>query len=188
MTDDRELKDHIQKYWQTVIDELVQSLQEVGRFASGVTAQSIGSMNVTPVKFRYDTSINVTIWMPDYYAYIDEGVSGAKENTDISRFKFGAKMPPISAIRQFMINRGIVSDDYRDIRSQPKNSQRKQAIDQSLNRLAFVIARAIWRRGLKPTHFYTKVVNDKKLLKFEQLLLTEYGRLIENIVDTSLDA
>lgn len=185
--EDEILRDNLILYWQNIIDALVTSLQDVGRYASGVTAQSIAGLNTTPVTFRFSTQVRVTLWMPDYYAYIDEGVSGARENTNISRFKYGSKLPPISGIRQFMLNRGIVADDYRDIGRTRKGKDRNTAVNKSLNRLAYVIAFSIWKRGLKPTNFYTNVVNDQSILKFEQQLLTEYGRLIVNIVDTAFE-
>ena len=67
-------------YWQTIVDDLVQSLIDVGRYASGNTAQSIGAMNTKPITLT-STGFKVQISMPDYYQYIDEGVSVAKNNT-----------------------------------------------------------------------------------------------------------
>lgn len=174
----------LQSYWQKVIDDLVQSLKDVNRYASGVTAQEIGAFNVTPVKFISSELIEVTIAMPEYYKFIDEGVSGAKKNTNISRYKYTNKMPPISAIRKFMLNRGIVSRDFRQIRSS-KGRGRNQSIDKSLNRLAYAIAYSIWQKGIKPTNFYTDVIDDELLTNFEKQLLDQYGKLVMNIIDVN---
>ncbi len=163
-------------YWQTIVDDLVQSLIDVGRYASGNTAQSIGAMNPIPITLT-STGFKVQISMPDYYQYIDEGVSGAKNNTGISRFKYTDKMPPISAIRKFMRNRAI--DPAK--RSNTKSGKRRDDED-IRNSIAFVIARSIYENGLKKTNFYTNVINDQKILDFEKRLLDQYTAYIIGII------
>lgn len=180
---DEELKSYVTDYWQSIIDALVQSLKDVGRYASGVTAQRIGEINTTPVTFIYDDELEISVSMPYYAKFMDEGVSGAVNNKSISRFKYTTKMPPISAIRLFMFNRTIVARDYRKISNMKKSSARQNQIDKVQNRLAYAIAYKIWRDGLKPTHFYSKVLTDKKLVEFERELLKGYGRTIINIIN-----
>jgi len=171
-----EIYDNINGFWQKVIDDLVQSLKDVGRYASGVTAQSIGAFNMQPVTMQSE-GFEITIAMPSYYIFMDEGVSGAVNNKGISRFKYTNKRPPISAIRAFMINRSIVGDDFRAARkSTGKN--RQSNIDKALNKVAYAIAYKIWRDGLKPTNFFSDVVNDKLLTKFENEIVSEYSQLI----------
>lgn len=182
---EKELYNQLSVFWQKVIDDLVKSLQDVNRFASGNTAQAIGSFNGTPVKFVSADLFEVTLFMPDYYKYIDEGVSGAVNNRSVSQYKYTTKRPPISAIRKFMINRSIVGSDYKDLKRQRKSSARSQSVDKSLNRIAYAIAYKIWRDGLKPTRFYSNVVNDDLLSKFENELLEGYGKLIFDIIDTT---
>lgn len=173
----KELYNEVNGFWQQVIDDLVQSLKDVGRYASGNTAQSIGSFNTTPVTL-ISNGFEITIAMPDYAKYIDEGVSGAVNNKNISQYKYTNKKPPIKAIRQFMLNRGIVGQNYRNIRSQPKGEGRTRKINDELNSVAFAIAYSIWRDGLKKTNFYSDVVNDNLLSNFAEQLTNEYGRLI----------
>ena len=181
---EKELFSHVDAFWQKVIDDLVKSLQDVGRYASGVTAQSIGSFNGTPVKINSD-GFEVTLYMPDYYKFLDEGVSGAVNNTNISQYKYSSKRPPIKAIRKFMLNRGIVGNDYRQLKSQKRGQAKTDSIEKSLNRIAYAIAYKIWKDGQKPTHFYSNVVNDKLLLTFEKELLEGYGKLVLDIFDTT---
>ena len=172
-------------YWQTIVDDLVQSLIDVGRYASGNTAQSIGAMNTKPITLT-STGFKVQISMPDYYQYIDEGVSGAKNNTGISRFKYTDKMPPISAIRNFMRNRAI--NKFSDIKSKrgykPKNttSGKRRDEEEIRNSIAFVIARSIYENGTEKTNFYTNVINDQKILDFEKRLLDQYAAYIIGII------
>ena len=166
----------LDSYWQTIVDDLVQSLYDVGRVASGVTAQNIGALNTDPVKLSAK-GFNITITMPDYYEFLDEGVSGAKFNKGISRFRYTDKMPPIKAIRKFMLNRGINSPK----RSNTTSGKRRDA-ESIRNGIAFAIARSIWAKGLKKTNFYSDVINDAKIKQFETQLLEQFGDYIVSIV------
>ena len=171
-----ELFNSLTQYWQKIVDELVQSLYDVGKVASGQTAQNIGAFNPKPVQLTAG-GFRIQIAMPDYYQYIDEGVSGAKNNTGISRFKYTDKMPPISAIRKFMLNRGI--DPSKQ--SNTKSGKRRDA-EAIRNSIAFVIARSIYENGLDKTNFYSNVINDQELLEFEAKLIQQYRKYIIDIV------
>ena len=167
---------NLDSYWQKIVDDLVKSLYDVGRVASGVTAQNIGALNSDPIKLTA-SGFSVIIAMPDYYQFLDEGVSGAQFNKGISRFKYTNKMPPIKAIRKFMLNRGINSPK----RSNTKSGKRRDA-ESIRNGIAFAIARSIWSKGLKKTNFYSNVINDKQLEVFERKLLEQYGEFILEII------
>ena len=167
----------LNQYWQKIVDDLVKSLYDVDRVASGATAQSIGSLNTNPVMVT-GGGFKIQISMPPYYQFIDEGVSGAKYNKGISRFKYTDKMPPISAIRKFMLNRGITEP-----RGSNTNSGSKRDAEAIRNGIAFAIARSIYEKGLKPTYFYSNVINDQELLDFESKLLDQYRRYIIDIIE-----
>lgn len=176
----RDLYDTLDDFWQQVVNDLIQSLKDVDRYASGNTAQSIGKFNTRPVEI-VSNGFKITLGMFDYYEFMDEGVSGAKNNKGISRFAYKDKMPPIDAIRSFMINRGIVSANFQDLKRGNK-AQRQQNIEQALNGVAFAISRKIYENGLKPTHFYSNVVNDALIDKFAQQILTKYSDLVFEII------
>ena len=166
----------LDEYWQKIVDSLVQSLYDVGRVASGATAQSIGQGNVNPVTLSTN-GFNVAIAMPDYYEFIDEGVSGAVNNKGISRFKYTNKRPPLAAIRKFMLNRGINAPK----RSNTNSGKRRDA-ESIRNGIAYAIAYKIWRDGLKPTNFYSNVINDKQILDFEEKLLQQFEGYVVSVV------
>ena len=84
---DKRLIGMLNQYWQKIVDDLIKSLYDVGRVASGATAQSIADGNANPITIT-SNGFRIQIAMPDYYQFIDEGVSGAKKNTGISRFKY----------------------------------------------------------------------------------------------------
>ena len=174
---DKRLIGMLNQYWQKIVDELVQSLYDVGRVASGATAQSIGSLNTNPVTIT-GGGFRIQISMPKYYQYIDEGVSGAKFNQGISRFKYTNLMPPISAIRKFMLNRGITEP-----RSKNTKSGSRRDAEAIRNGIAYAIAKSIFEKGLKPTNFYSNVINDQELLDFETKLLEQYRRYIIDIIE-----
>lgn len=164
------------EYWQTVVDDLVQSLKDVGRYASGNTAQAIGDGNKKPVVITAN-GFKVSIVMPDYYEFMDEGVGGAVRNKGISRFAYTDKMPPISAIRKFMINRGI-----NPAKSNTKSGKARDA-EAIRDGVAFAIARKIYENGLKPTNFYSNVMNDEKILDMERMLMDKFGVYVLSIVE-----
>lgn len=169
------LYDSLLDYWQKIVDDLVQSLYDVGRVASGATAQSIGDLNTNLINITAQ-GFRVTISMPPYYEFIDEGVSGAKRNTGISRFRYKDKIPPISAIRKFMLNRGI--------NPTPKNTKsgKKRDAEDIRNSIAYAIAYKIWSDGLQPTNFYSRVINDPQLQEFETRLLEQFSNFVIDIV------
>jgi len=173
---DKRLIGMLNQYWQQIVDDLVKSLYDVGRVASGATAQSIADGNTNPITIT-SNGFRIQIAMPDYYQYIDEGVSGAKNNTGISRFKYTSKMPPISAIRKFMLNRGI--DPAKE--SNTTSGKRRDA-EAIRNSIAFAISYSIWSKGLAKTNFYSDVINDQKLLDFESKLLDQYRKYIIDII------
>ena len=171
----------INQYWQKIVDELVQSLYDVGRVSSGQTAQSIGALNTKPLTITA-SGFKVQIAMPSYYQFIDEGVSGAQKNTGISRFSYKSPFswknaPPISAIRKFMVNRGITEP-----RSKNTRSGKRRDAEQIRNSIAFAIAYSIWKNGLDKTDFYSSVINDQELLDFEAKLLDQYRKYIIDII------
>ena len=173
-----EIYENLTGFWQKVIDDLVKSFKEKYQpFSRSVTQQLIGDgYNAIPVKVQSE-GFEITIYMPNYYIFMDEGVSGAVNNRSISRFKYKDKIPPISAIRLFMQNRTIVGDDFRKARSS-KGKNRQSNIDKALNKVAYAIAYKIWRDGLPKTNFFSDVVNEKLLTKFENEIANDYSQLI----------
>lgn len=178
------LFDSLLDYWQKVVDELEKNLYIANKVASGKTVQSIGELNQQPVTITA-SGFKVQISMPPYYQFIDEGVSGAKYNTGISRFKYTNKMPPISAIRKFMLNRGI--SKFSDIKpkrnysgTNTKSGKRRDAEDIRKS-IAFVIARSIYNYGLDKTDFYSKAINDQTILDLEAELLAEFRKYVLNV-------
>lgn len=175
------LYDHLADYWQKIVDELVDSLYKVGKVASGKTVQSIGEFNPIPVEFSQG-QFKINIYMPPYYQFLDEGVSGAEYNTGLSRFKYKQPFsyknaPPISVIKKWM---GTVRNAKWQVRN-TVSGRNKQQKDQ-LTSLAFAISRKIWSEGLDKTDFYSNVINDEELDRFQSELLEYWNEYITDIV------
>lgn len=175
-------------YWQKIVDELVQNISKAYPFSSGGTAAAIGENKGNLIEITSQGYL-VTITMPDYYQFLDEGVSGAKRNTGISRFKFKDKgkgkggkgqkgVPNLNAIKRFMDNRGIRSGTGKNTKSGRKRDDEKTRLS-----LAYAIAYKIWERGLEPTNFYSSVINDKEIIEFERKILAQYRKYILDMVD-----
>jgi hypothetical protein len=187
---DKRLIGMLNQYWQKIVDDLVKSLYDVGRVASGATAQSIADGNTNPITIT-SNGFRIQIAMPTYYQFIDEGVSGAEKNKGISRFSYKSPFswknaPPISAVRKFMLNRGI--SKFSDIkakrsytRKNTKSGKRRDA-EAIRNSIAFAVSYNIWKYGLDKTNFYSNVINDKELLDFERKLLDQYRKYIIDII------
>ena len=191
-------------YWNGVVQELKQSLKNVGRNASGNTASQFGvppneqSVNlVTTTASGY----SITLWMPYYYDFLDKGVNGVKKNQG-SPYGYTDKMPPIAPIRTWMQNRGIVTPrprkkvPYDPVKAKayrlrrklnkgkPKNTRagKKQDMDSMLNGIAFAIARGIYNNGIKPSNFYTNVINSQKFADFEAKIKEQWGDYIIEVI------
>ena len=191
------------EYWTKVVKELKSSLIAVGRNASDNTASQFGvppdekEVNLVTVTSQ---GYAVKLWMPYYYDFINKGVSGT-EITYATEYKYSDKMPPISAILNFMLNRGISkprkkerAKDTNKLKSKisrlkrkertPKNtrSAQRQDMDSMLNGIAFAIAKSIQKKGLKPTKFYDNVVNSQKIAQFEQELLDKFDEYVLEVI------
>jgi len=88
----------------------------------------------------------VSFLSEDYGQFIDKGVKGAKSTypeSSASPFKYTTKQPPSSAFDKWSIKKGIA----------PRDKQGRFVSRQSLN---FLIARSIYKKGIKATLFFTK--------------------------------
>jgi hypothetical protein len=137
------------------------------RYGSGNTAQSIGSEEPLYKINVKDGLIEVDIYMPKHYDFIDKGVNGLqkKRNSPYSFRK--ASPPPLAVIRQFMLNRGIVP--------RGKNGKRLPTTESSLNSLAYIIGVSIKKNGIEGVPYYSKVINDKWVTNFADTIIRLYG-------------
>ena len=129
----------LKKYADYVIRESRNNLVRGKNNASQRLSDSLGySIKDTSVKFE-----------GEYYGqFVDKGVRGAEsyyadEGTASSPFKYTNKMPPSKAFDKWTVRKGIA----------PRDKEGKFLKRQSLN---FLIARSIYKKGIRATLFFTK--------------------------------
>jgi len=185
---------YLMVYWQKLIDGFRLELEKAYPMSRGTTAATIGTLNEQPIEIT-SSGFRVLVSMPSYYQYLDEGVNGRKSAYS-TRFAYTDKMPPIIAIRKFMYDRNITSPKpkkkpikkpkseriQRKTTATNTRSGKRRDEDSILNGIAFAIAKSIYNNGLKPSHFYSNVINDPQLLDFENRLLNQFSAYVVSVV------
>ena len=163
------IKDLLQDTINRIATNMAQMVDSKGRnrYGSGNTAQSIGSEEPLYKIDVKDGLIEVDIYMPKYYDFIDKGVNGLQKGRN-SPYSFRkASPPPLAAIRQFMLNRGIVPRDGK--------GKRLPITEKRLNSLAYIIGVGIKKNGIEGVPYYSSVINDKWLTSFADTIINLYG-------------
>jgi len=142
-----------------------QELEDFGKYivqqartnlTKGIGKKKKGSYNVN--KRLYDSIIfypieetekglRIRFDMEDYGMFLDRGVRGKKGGKSLSGFSFKSKMPPREPIFEWAKKRRI---KLRDEKGQFKKGWG------TYKSIAFLIQRSIFRKGIKPSLFFTK--------------------------------
>jgi hypothetical protein len=112
-----------------------------------------GKVKANPNSFELEFS------MEDYGIYQDAGVSGTKKKYN-TPYSYKSKMPPVKAFDKWLVKKGIAPRD------KGKFTSRKS--------LAFLIARSVYRNGIKPSLFFTKPF-EAAYKNLPQELIDKYG-------------
>ena len=114
-------------------------------------------------------SIQISFEMEDYGFYQDRGVQGTKSGKSLDGYKYTNKMPPPKAFDKWIVKKGF-KDTIRDKKG--RFVKRKG--------LAFIIARSIFEKGIKPTLFFTKPF-EKFYKRLPNELVEKYGLDMEEL-------
>ena len=143
------------------------------------TGALYNSMPVTVGQNQHVYYVNITPKV-DYWEYVDKGVQGASRNIfarqSESPFKFGSGKGGRGlrgAIDKWVIQKGIQGTRDAQGRFTPRKS------------LVFLISRAIWNRGLKPTFFISDTLKRLKPKAMKWLGLA-IGEDIANAIKENL--
>lgn len=132
-----EFRKALDKYAKYVIQQSRANLTRKGNKASGRLYQSLGyKIQGSKVKFESE----------EYGVYQDQGVRGAKSTyseSSKSPFRYTSKMPPSSVFDKWTVKKGIA----------PRDEQGRFINRKSLN---YLIARSIYKKGIRATMFFTK--------------------------------
>jgi len=127
----------LEKYANYVIQQSRANLTRKGQKASGKLYQSLGyKIQGSKVKFESE----------EYGVYQDQGVRGAKSTyseSSKSPFRYTSKMPPSRVFDKWTVKKGIA----------PRDEQGRFINRKSLN---YLIARSIYKKGIRATMFFTK--------------------------------
>ena len=172
---------------------LEQTQVELGRFAKSVVRES--RRNLTrkgkrdtndlwhSLKYELDThknSFSLSFWMADHGAYVDQGVKGKSSSSRAPRspFRFGTgsgkKGGLTKSIEKWTKRKGIQFKDRKTGRFLTRKST------------AFLISRAIYHKGIKPSLFFTKPF-EKAFDKMPQELIEKFGLDIDELLESTLN-
>lgn len=113
--------------------------------------------------------ISFALKMEDYWKFVDAGVDGTKtKHGSPYSFKDGNKPVNLGAMLDFIKVRGIKPKQTKVNAKRIKrvrNKTIKKAVkqigrDKALKQAAFAMGIHVKRHGIKPTHFFTDVIND----------------------------
>lgn len=174
-----------------IVDALKKNLEKHDSIASRKLFQSI----------RFDikifgSSYIFQIIMEDYWDYVDKGIKGSESSSlaPNSPYQYKDKIAKVSEIERWITQKGIkveISKNKSDIFKKLKNktvkkSFRQKSILSQRKSMAFGIATNIKKHGVKPTNFYSDVINAKFWTDFKndiaKTLKKEYTiQIIESI-------
>ena len=118
-------------------------------------------------------SISVEFEMEEYGLYQDKGVSGTQKKYN-TPYGYKSKMPPIKPLAQWAKSRNI---RLRDEQGKFKKG--------NYNTIGFLIARSIYRKGIKPSLFFTKPF-EQGFKKLPDELIEKFGLDVEDFLAFTL--
>jgi len=126
-----------------------------------------GNIKVMP------NSIAVEFEMEDYGVFQDKGVSGTEKKYN-TPYSYKSKMPPVKPLADWAKSRNI---RLRDEKGKFKKG--------SYNTIGFLIARSIYRKGIKPSLFFTKPF-EQGFKKLPDELINSFGLDVEDFLAFTL--
>jgi len=149
-----------------VVKQARSNLTRQGKKSSGKLYDSIdGEVKAMP------NSIGIYFEMEQYGAFQDKGVNGTQRSWGAT-YSFKSKMPPMSKLDKWIVRKGIA----------PKDKEGRFIKRKSLQ---FLIARSIFRKGIKPSLFFTKAF-ESAYKKLPGELINKYGLDVEELVAQAL--
>ena len=161
MLDSKEVQEAIDRFRKYVIQQSRSNLTKQRKNVNKSLYNSI--KGVSKVN---KNSISLYFEMLDYGIFQDKGVSGKvkKYNTD---FSYKSKMPPSKVFDKWIVRKGIA----------PRNEKGQFMSRKSLS---YLIARKIFREGVKPSLFFTKPF-EKAFDRLPDEIIEAYGIDIVNL-------
>ena len=164
----KDTQDALNAFGKYVIQQSRSKLTQSNKNASKRLYESLGyDLKVMP------NSFSMAFLMENYGEYQDKGVSGTevKYNTP---YKYTNKMPPPSAFSQWVVRKGL------------KGTRDASGRFVSRKGLQFAIAKSIFKKGIKPSLFFTKPF-EAAFKNLPNDIVEAYGLDVENFLKTTIN-
>lgn len=164
----KDTQDALNAFGKYVVQQSRSKLTQSNKNASKRLYESLGyELKVMP------NSFSMAFLMENYGEYQDKGVSGTevKYNTP---YKYTNKMPPPSAFSQWVVRKGL------------KGTRDASGRFVSRKGLQFAIAKSIFKKGIKPSLFFTKPF-EAAFKNLPNDIVEAYGLDVENFLKTTIN-
>jgi len=164
----KDTQDALNAFGKYVVQQSRSKLTQSNKNVSKRLYESLGyDLKVMP------NSFSIAFLMENYGEYQDKGVSGTevKYNTP---YKYTNKMPPPSAFSQWVVRKGL------------KGTRDASGRFVSRKGLQFAIAKSIFKKGIKPSLFFTKPF-EAAFKNLPNDIVEAYGLDVENFLKTTIN-
>lgn len=157
------LENELERFFKDVIKQSRDNLKSQGINASRSLSKSLGYA----VK-ENKNSFEADLLMEDYGEFIDKGVKGVKEGRSLAGYRYTDKKPPVRFLKTWL---------------KQKSGKFRQRNQESI---AYAIQNTIYRRGIRPTEFFSKPF-EKEFKTLPDELIEAYGLDVEGFMNFVLD-
>jgi hypothetical protein len=159
------VKDSLNKFAKYVVQQSRSNLTKSKKNVSKSLYDSIGyDLTVSP------NSFSLSFIMDEYGMYQDKGISGTEKKYN-TPFKYTNKMPPIKPLADWAKFKNI---RLRDAKGKFAKGNYKT--------IGFLISRSIYRKGIKPSLFFTKPF-ERSFKNLPDEVVKAFALEIENLLD-----
>jgi hypothetical protein len=163
----KETRDALNKFAKYVIQESKNNLSKSNKNVSKELYNSLGyDLNVSK------NSFSLSILMEDYGVFQDKGVSGTEKKYN-TPFKYTNKRPPASAFSNWVVRKGL------------KGTRDSKGRFVSRKGLMFAVANSIFKKGIKPSMFFTTPF-QKAFKDLPEELILSFGLDLERFIDFTI--
>ena len=162
-----ETREALNKFAKYVVQQSRSNLTKSDKNVSKELYNSLGyDLNVSK------NSFSLSILMEDYGVFQDKGVSGTEKKYN-TPFKYTNKRPPASAFSNWVVRKGL------------KGTRDAKGRFVSRKGLMFAVANSIFKKGIKPSMFFTTPF-QKSFKDLPEELILSFGLDLERFIDFTI--
>ena len=162
-----ETREALNKFAKYVVQQSRSNLTKSNKNVSKELYNSLGyDLNVSK------NSFSLSILMEDYGVFQDKGVSGTEKKYN-TPFKYTNKRPPASAFSNWVVRKGL------------KGTRDAKGRFVSRKGLMFAVANSIFKKGIKPSMFFTTPFH-KAFKDLPEELILSFGLDLERFIDFTI--